>query len=111
MQGGRGGFPIADDIASRINRILALYCDATPVLSVEHIYWINAQGEPQSQIRGSLSVNVVSSKGLTELVEIKGTLPLASSVFQAMMLDPDVYEALALHGETEVNWFRVYDIL
>jgi hypothetical protein len=108
---GKELFAVADDIASRINRILALYCDAPPVLFVEHCYFTDAQGKRQREIRGSLSVDVVSSKGLTALVEMKGTLPLGSKVFQAMMHDHSVNEALILHGETEVSWFRVYDLL
>jgi hypothetical protein len=46
---GEQVFPIADDIVSRIHRILALYCGATATLSVEHIYWIN--GEARSCVR------------------------------------------------------------
>ena len=58
---------IADDIVSRINQILALYCNFTPTLSVECISWISAEGESLRTVRGSTSVNVVSSKGLSEL--------------------------------------------
>jgi len=83
---GEQVFPIADDIVSRVHRILALYCGATDTLSVEHIYWINAEGEPLRSIRGSMPVNVVSSKGLAELKSMSGTLPLGSTVFQAMNL-------------------------
>src|ERR1700730_6557291 len=43
---GEQVFPIADDIVSRLHRILALYCGADDILSVGHIYWINAEGEP-----------------------------------------------------------------
>src|ERR1039458_8296656 len=39
-------FPVADDIVSRINRVLALYCNFTPTFSVEYINWISAEGKP-----------------------------------------------------------------
>ena len=64
---GEQVFVIADDIVSRINQILALYCNFTPTLSVECISWISAEGESLRTVRGSTSVNVVSSKGLSEL--------------------------------------------
>ena len=108
---GEQVFPIADDIAARIHRILALYCGTTPTISVEHIYWINAAGEPQRSIRGSISVNVISSKGLAELKTIRGTHPLGSVIFQSMVLDAAVTEVLTLHGESGLNWSQIYDIL
>jgi hypothetical protein len=107
---GEQVFVIADDIVSRVHRILALYCGTTATLSVEHIYWINAAGEPLRSIRGSIPVNVFSSKGLAELKSISGTMPLGSAVFQAMTVDPTVNEALKLHGESELSWSQVYDI-
>ena len=61
---GEQVFPIADDLVSRIHHVLSLYCGATATLSVEHIYWINAEGKKLRTIRGSLPVNVISSKGL-----------------------------------------------
>src|SRR5947208_7803393 len=64
---GEQVFEIADNIVSRINRILSLYCGATSVLSVEHIHWTNEEGQSLRSIRGSISVNVFSSKGLAEL--------------------------------------------
>lgn len=108
---GEQVFPIADDVVSRVNRILALYCGATATLSVEHIYWINAEGEPLRSIRGSIPVNVVSSKGLAELKSTGGTQPLGSAVFRAMILDSTVNEALTLHGESGLSWSHVYDII
>jgi hypothetical protein len=104
-------FLIADDIVSRVHRIVALYGSATPTFSVEHIYWINAQGEPLRSIRGSIPVNMFSSKGLAELKSISGAQPLGSAVFQAMILDSEVNEALTLHGAGELNWSQVYDII
>lgn len=108
---GEQVFAIADDIISRVNCILALYCDAASMLSVEHIYWANAEGESLRQIRGSISVNVVSSKGLAELRMMSGKQPLGSAIFQAMILDPAVNEALTLHGESGLSWSQVYDII
>jgi hypothetical protein len=108
---GEQVFPIADDIAARIHRILALYCGATETISVEHIYWINAAGEPLRSIRGSFSVNVISSKGLAELKAMRGTQPLGSVVFQSMILDAAVNEALTLHGESGLSWSQIYDIM
>ena len=108
---GEQVFPMADDIVSRLHRILALYCGATATLSVEHIYWINAAGEKLRTIRGALPVNVVSSRGLAELKTMRGTQPLGSAVFQAMIFDATVNEALALHGESGLSWSRVYDII
>jgi hypothetical protein len=70
---GEEVFPIADEIVSRINHILALYCNFTPTFSVEYINWIDAEGESKRTIRDSVSVNVVSSKGLAELKGINGT--------------------------------------
>jgi hypothetical protein len=108
---GEQVFPIADDIAARIHRILALYCGATPTISVEHIYWINAAGEPLRSIRGSTPVNVISSKGLAELKTIRGTHPLGSVVFESMIPDAAVREALTLHGEGGLSWSQIYDIM
>jgi hypothetical protein len=56
---GEQVFPIADDIVSRLQRILALYCGADEVLSVDHICWINAAGEKRRSIRGVLPINVI----------------------------------------------------
>jgi hypothetical protein len=108
---GEEVFPIADDVVSRINHILALYCGFTPTVSVEHIYWIDAEGEKRRTIRGSIPVNVVSSKGLAELKSMSGTQPLGSAVFQAMNQDQAVDEAFTLHGDGELNWSQVYDII
>jgi hypothetical protein len=108
---GEQVFPIADDIVSRLHRILALYCGADEVLSVAHIYWINAAGEKLRAIRGVLPINVISSRGLAELKTMRGTQPLGSAVFQALILDATVYEALALHGESGLSWSQVYDII
>jgi hypothetical protein len=108
---GEQVFPIADDIAARIHRILALYCGTTPTISVEHIYWINAAGEPLRSIRGSISVNVISSKGLAELKAMRGTHALGSVVFQSMIPDAAVREALTLHGESVLSWSQIYDIM
>jgi len=108
---GEQVFPIADDIISRVHRILALYCGATDTLSVEHICWINAESEPLRSIRGSIPVNVVSSKGLAELKSISGTQPLGSAVFQAMVPGSAVDKALTLHGESGLSWSQVYDII
>jgi hypothetical protein len=108
---GEQVFPIADDIAARIHRILALYCGTTETISVEHIYWMNAAGEPLRSIRGSISVNVFSSKGLAELKTMRGTHPLGSVVFQSMILDAAVREALTLHGESGLSWSQIYDLI
>ena len=67
--------------------------------------------EPLRSIRGSIAVNVVSSKGLAELNRMSGTQPLGSAVFEAMILDSKVNEALALHGESGLSWSQVYDII
>lgn len=104
-------FLIADDIVSRINHILALYCNFTPTFSVEYINWINAEGEPFRTHRDSVSVNVVSSKGQAELKGIKGTQPLGSAVFEVMTRDSGVEEAFSLHGDSELSWSQVYDII
>jgi hypothetical protein len=104
-------FAIADDIVSRVHCILALYCGADDIFSVEHIYWINAEGEPLRTIRGTLPVNVISSKGLAELQSVSATQPLGSAVFQAMIHDLAVNEALTLHGESGLTWSQVYDMI
>jgi hypothetical protein len=108
---GEQVFPIADDIASRIHRILALHCNFTPTFSVQHIYWINGEGEKLRSIRGSIPVNVVSSTGLAELKGMSGAVPLGSAVLEAINLDPAVNEALTLHGETKLSWGQIYDII
>jgi hypothetical protein len=108
---GEQVFPIADDIVSRLHRILALYCGADEVLSVAHIYWINAAGEKLRAIRGILPINVVSSAGIAELKTMRGTQPLGSAVFQTSILDAAVNEALALHGENGLSWSQIYDII
>jgi hypothetical protein len=104
-------FPIADDIVSRLQRILALYCDAYEALSIDHIYWINAAGEKRRAIRVVLPINVISSKGLVELKTTSGKEPMASAVFDAMIRDASVKEALALHGESGLSWSQVYDVI
>jgi hypothetical protein len=106
---GEQVFPIADDLVSRIHHVLALYCGATATLSVEHIYWINAEGKKLRTIRGSLPVNVISSKGLAELKGMSDSQPLGSALLQAMTLDAK--EGLALHGEGGLSWSQVYDII
>jgi hypothetical protein len=101
----------ADDIVSRIHQILALYCNYTPVLSVDCISWINAKGESLRTLRGSFSVNVVSSKGLAELKSVSGTQPLGSAVLEALTHDVKIKEALTLHGDSGLSWSQVYDII
>lgn len=101
---------IADDIVSRINHILALYCNFTPILSVECISWISGEGESFRTIRGTMSVNVISSKGLAELKGTSGTEPLGSTVLEVMTRDSEVNEALILHGDSHISWSQVYDI-
>ena len=109
---GEQVFPIADDIVSRIHRILSLYCGATDsTISVEHIYWINSRGEPLRSIRGSIAFDVLSSTGAAELKTLIDSRPLASVVFQTMMADSAVNEAFHLHGESGLNWSQVYDII
>jgi hypothetical protein len=108
---GEQVFPIADDLVSRIHHILALYCGANATLSVEHIYCINAEGKKLRTLRGSLPVNVISSKGLAELKSMSGSQPLGSAVLQAMTLDSTVKEGLTLHGESGLSWSQVYDIM
>jgi hypothetical protein len=101
----------ADEIVSRLNQILALYCNFTPPLSVDCISWISAEGEPLRTIRGSISVNITSSEGLSELKSLSGTQPLGSAVFEAMTRDRKVNEALTLHGDSGLSWSQVYDII
>jgi hypothetical protein len=104
---------VADGIVSRIHQILALYCNYTPILSVDCICWINANGESLRTIRASSSVNVVSSKGLAELKGASAgtTQPLGSAVFEAVTRDVEINEALALHGDNGLSWSQVYDII
>ena len=104
-------FLVADAIVSHINRILALYCNFDSTLSVEYINWINAEGEPLRTLRDSVSVNVVSSKGLAELKGKVGAQPLGSAVFEVMIRDSAVEEALSLHGESGLSWSQIYDII
>jgi hypothetical protein len=42
---------------------------------------------------------------------MSGAQPLGSAICQAIDLDPAVKEALALHGEGELSWSQVYDII
>lgn len=102
---------VADGIVDRINQILALYCNFTPILAVECISWINAQGESLRTVRGSISVNVTSSKGLADLKSLSGKQPLGSAVFEGMTRDSKVNEALTLHGDSGLTWSQVYDII
>jgi hypothetical protein len=102
---------VADDIVSRINQILAVYADFTPTFSVEYINWINAEGEPFRTLRDFASLNRVSSKGLVELRGMSGTRPLGSAVLDTMICDPAVEGALILHGDGELSWPQVYDII
>jgi hypothetical protein len=102
---------IADDIVSRINHILALYCNFTPTLSVECVCWISAEGESLRTVRGSISVNIVSSKGLAEIKGMSGTQPLGSAVFEVMIRDSALKEAFSLHGDGGLSWSQVYDII
>jgi hypothetical protein len=102
---------VADDIVSRIHAILALYCNHTPVLSVDCICWTNAKGESLRTVRGSVSINVTSSKGLAELKSLSGTQPLGSAVFEAMTRDVKINDALDLHGDSGLSWSQVYDII
>ncbi len=104
-------FPIADDIASRLQRILALYCGAEETLSVGHINFIDAAGKEWRAIRGALTINVISSQGLAELKTMRGTQPLASAIFHTVIHDATVKEALALHGKGGLGWSQVYDII
>jgi hypothetical protein len=109
---GEQVFPIADDIVARIHRILSLYCGATAsTISVENVNWINSKGEPLRSIRGSIIFDIFSSKGAAELKTLIDTRPLASAVFQTMIVDSAVNEALSLHGESGLSWSQVYDII
>jgi hypothetical protein len=104
-------FSVANDLVSRVHLILALYCNSTPSLVAKYISWTNGEGERWRAIRGSIGVNIISSKGVAELGKMSGTQPLGSAVFQAMNLDPAVKEALGLHGEGELRWSQIYDII
>jgi hypothetical protein len=104
-------FSIVDDILSRINRILAVYCSFTPELSAECISWINAEGESLRTIRGAIPTDIISSKGMAELKGMSGTQPLGSAVLEGMTRDSAVEEALSLHGEGGLSWSQVYDII
>lgn len=104
-------FSVADDLVSRVHRILALYVSATPSLSAKYVSWTDAEGQRWRVIRGSISTDIVSSKGLADLRKIRGKQPLGSTVFQTMSRDPAVKEALALHGEGELGWSQIYDII
>jgi hypothetical protein len=104
---------VADGIVSRIHQILALYCNYTPILSVDCVCWINSHGKSLRTIRASSSVNVVSSKGVAELKSASAgtTQPLGSAVFEALTRDVEINEALALHGDSGLSWSQVYDIV
>ena len=102
---------VADDLVSRINQILAVYANYTPSISVDCISWIDANGESLRTIRSSISVNVVSSKGVKELVSASGRQTLGSAVFEAMTRDVKINEALTLHGDDGLSWSQVYDIV
>jgi hypothetical protein len=104
-------FSIADDLVSRVHRILALYCNCTRPFVAKYISWTNEKGEAWRAIRGSIGSNIVSSKGLAQLGKMRGEQPLGSVVFQAVDLDPPLKEALALHGEGELGWSQIYDII
>jgi hypothetical protein len=102
---------VADGVVSRINQILAVYADFTPTFSVEFINWIDAEGEPFRTLRGLASLNKVSSRGQAELKGMQGTRPLGSAVFEVMIRDSAVEEAFSLHGDGEITWSQVYDII
>jgi len=102
---------VADDVLSRIQQILALYCNFTPIFSVDCICWINAAGESLRTIRASDTINVTSSKGLAELRSVSEEKPLGSMVFELMTRDAEVDEALTLHGDGGLSWSEVYDII
>ena len=104
-------FSTADDLVSRVHRILALYCNCTPSLVAKYVSWTNGEGESWRAIRGSIGTNIISSRGLAQLAKMRGKQPLGSAVFQAMNLNPSVKEALTLHGEEELGWSRIYDII
>jgi hypothetical protein len=108
---GEQVFPMADDIVSRLHRVLALYCGTTRVLSVAHIFWIDAAGEKMRAIRGVLPINVTSSTGMADLKIMTGAQPLGAAVFHTSLHDAMVDEALALHGEGGLSWSQVYDII
>ena len=104
-------FPMADDIVSRLHRVMALYCGTTQVMSVSYIFWINAAGEKMRSIRAVLPINVTSSAGMAELKSMRGMQPLGTGVLQTSLHDEMIREALTLHGESKLSWSQIYDII
>ena len=88
-----------------------MYCNSTSFFEAKYISWTNEEDARWRAIRGSTGVNIVSSNGFAELRKMSGTRALGSTIFQAVDLDPDVKEALAFHGEGELSWSQVYDII
>jgi hypothetical protein len=42
---------------------------------------------------------------------MSGKQPLGSAVLEVMIRDSDVEEAFSLHGDSELSWSQVYDII
>ena len=104
-------FSLAEDILYDIQCILALYINATPFLSVHYVKFVTQGGAGFRQIRCTGEINVISTKGIAELKSLNGTQPLGSAVLRAMNTDPRIKEAFSLHGEGELSWSQIYDII
>jgi hypothetical protein len=104
-------FSLAEDILYDIECILALYINASPFLSVQYVKFVTQEGAGFRQVRATADINVISTKGIAELKSLSGTQPLGSAVLRAINTNPRIKEAFSLHGEEELSWSQIYDII
>src|ERR1700683_310457 len=105
-------FPIADNILGLIHRICYLYTRLLAPFTIGYVQPLNETDAPLGRVlRASDTVNVYSSRGIEELRDSRGSQTLGTETLTRALEDQEVRVALALIGENDVEWPRIYDIV
>ena len=103
-------YPIADEILRLIHRVFALYMQLFSPLEIGYVQAFSGAGVPTIRaLRSSTRLNVYSSS--EELQNSHGKQSLGSAVVGHAMANTNVREALALVGESDLQWPQLYNIL
>ena len=91
---------------------MSLYRGLSYRPTVKFIQCLDAGGQPCGNlVRASLTVMITSPTAMAELTKpIKGK-PLATAIFESMVKDTKISEALKLYQDVENRWGDVYDII
>jgi len=70
------------------------------------------QGTPLKRgLRATATLNVVSSKGIEQLSEVREASSRGADVVSLARRDPDVQAGFSLLGDRDISWHQIYDII